>query len=182
MNISRDILPECFVDTNIVNTFQKMEGIYTDANHCHGCNKVGNMMQQNLKDEFALGIIDNDKKQHSYNADFYLIGKTEHLELLKHRSNRHFLIRVSPAMDEFILKVAERNHIKMSDYDLPDNLKDFTVITKDAKAKDSVNLKKLFRNMVDDDEMMLLKNVLGYICKNKYDCDEKILSSFFKIV
>lgn len=64
MNISRDILPECFVDTNIVNTFLKMEGLYTDANHCHGCNKVGNMMQQNLKDEFALGIIDNDKKQH----------------------------------------------------------------------------------------------------------------------
>lgn len=46
MSIAHDILPECFVDTNIVNTFLTMEGIYVDANHCHGCNKVGNMMQQ----------------------------------------------------------------------------------------------------------------------------------------
>lgn len=61
MSIAHDILPECFVDTNIVNTFLTMEGIYVDANHCHGCNKVGNMMQQQLKDEFALGVIDNDK-------------------------------------------------------------------------------------------------------------------------
>ena len=30
--------------------------------------------------------------------------------------------------------------------------------------------------MVDDEEMMILKNVLGYIYKNKYKCDEKILS------
>lgn len=51
MSIAHDILPECFVDTNIVNTFLKMEGIYIDANHCHGCNKVGNMMQQQLKDK-----------------------------------------------------------------------------------------------------------------------------------
>ena len=48
MSIAHDILPECFVDTNIVNTFLAMENVYTDANHCHGCNKVGNMMQKNL--------------------------------------------------------------------------------------------------------------------------------------
>lgn len=36
MSIAHDILPECFVDTNIVNTFLTMEGIYVNANHCHG--------------------------------------------------------------------------------------------------------------------------------------------------
>ena len=107
MSIAYDILPECFVDTNIVNTFLTMEGVYVDANHCHGCNKVGNMMMQKLKD--------------------------------------------------------------------------FTEITKDAKAKDSKNLRKLFKDMVDDEEMMILKNVLGYIYKNKYKCDEKILSGFFSM-
>lgn len=179
MSIAHDILPECFVDTNIVNTFLKMEGIYIDANHCHGCNKVGNMMQQQLKDKFALGVIDNDKKQHSYNSQFNLLGRTEHLELLKHNSKHHYLIRVSPAMDGFILDVAERQKIEMSDYELPDKLKDFTEITKNAKAKDCKNLKKLFKDMVGDDEMTILKNVLGYLCKNKYNCNEKVLSSFF---
>ena len=179
MSIAHDILPECFVDTNIVNTFLTMEGIYVDANHCHGCNKVGNMMQQQLKDEFALGVIDNDKKQHSYNRQFYSLGITEHMELLKHNSNHHYLIRITPAMDGFILDVAERQKIDMSDYGLPDNLKDFTVVTKDAKAKDSKNLRKLFKDMVNDEEMTILKNVLEYICKNKYKCDERKLSSFF---
>ena len=81
-------------------------------------------------------------------------------------------------MDGFILDLAERQKIDMSDYELPDKLKDFTEITKDAKAKDSKNLRKLFKDMVDDEEMMILRNVLGYIYKNKYKCDEKILSSF----
>ena len=84
-------------------------------------------------------------------------------------------------MDGFILEVAERQTIDMSDYELPDKLKDFTEITKDAKAKDSKNLRKLFKDMVDDEEMMILRNVLGYIYKNKYKCDEKILSSFFSM-
>lgn len=61
MSIAHDILPECFVDTNIVNTFLAMENVYTDANHCHGCNKVGNMMQKNLKDHlrWELSIMIN---------------------------------------------------------------------------------------------------------------------------
>lgn len=180
MSIAYNILPECFVDTNIVNTFLAMEGVHLDTNHCHGCNKVGNMMQGKLKDEFALGVIDNDKKQHSYNNQFNLLGKTEHLELLKHNSKHHYLIRVSPAMDGFILDVANKQKIDMSDYELPDKLKDFTVITKDAKAKDCKNLKRLFKDMVDDDEMTMLKKVLGYLCQNKYNCDEKVLLSFFQ--
>ena len=81
-------------------------------------------------------------------------------------------------MDGFILEVAERQKIDMSDYDLPDKLKDFTEITKNAKAKDCKNLKRLFKDMAGDDEMKILKKILGYIYKNKYDCDEKVVSSF----
>ena len=182
MSIAHDILPECFVDTNIVNTFLTMEQVYTDANHCHGCNKVGNMMQEKLKDNFALGIIDKDKRQHSYNKEFHSLGNTEHLELLKHPTNQHYLIRITPAMDGFILKVAGRQCVNMSDYDLPNNLKKFTEITKNASAKDNANLKKLFKNIVNDKEMTLLKNILGYISKNKYNCSDKELSDFFEAV
>ena len=39
----------------------------------------------------------------------------------------------------------------------------------------------MIKDMVDDEEMMILKNVLGYIYKNKYKCDEKILSGFFSM-
>lgn len=179
MSFAYNILPECFIDTNIVNTLMKEAGIYDSANHCHGCNKVGDMMKNKFKDEFALGIIDNDKKQHSYNSEFNIIGKTEHLELLKHKSKHQYLIKVSPAMDGFILDVANRNNISMADYELPEKLKEFTIITKDIKAKDSINLKKLFQNLLVDKEIILLKELLEYIYNNMYNCDKDILCSFF---
>lgn len=82
-------------------------------------------------------------------------------------------------MDGFILDVADRKGVNMSDYDLPDSLEKFTEITKNASAKDSANLKKLFRNLVTDEEMTLLRNILGYLSKNKYNCSDNDLSVFF---
>lgn len=82
-------------------------------------------------------------------------------------------------MDGFILDVADRQGVNMSDYDLPDSLEKFTEITKNASAKDSANLKKLFRNLVTDEEMTLLRNILGYLSKNKYNCSDNDLSVFF---
>lgn len=180
MNIAYNILPECFVDTAIVNALMKIEGCYVDPLHCYGCNKVGDMMKNKLGDEFALGIIDNDKRQHSYNNNFYLIGKSEHIELMKHKSKPQYLIRISPAMDGFILDVAKRNNINMSEYDLPDNLATFITITKNAKVKDNNNLKKIVKHLVDDKEMAILRGLLGYIYKNKYDCSEKDLLCYFE--
>ena len=89
MNIAYNILPECFVDTAIVNALMKIEGCYVDPLHCYGCNKVGDMMKNKLGDEFALGIIDNDKRQHSYNNNFYF-NITKHLQtnLCKHLPNQ----------------------------------------------------------------------------------------------
>ena len=82
-------------------------------------------------------------------------------------------------MDGFILDVADRQGVNMSNYDLPDSLEKFTAITKNANAKDNANLKRLFRNLVNDEEMTLLRNILGYIGKNKYNCSDKDLSGFF---
>ena len=44
------------------------------------------------------------------------------------------------------------------------------------------------KDMVDDEEMMILKNVLGYIYKNKYKCDDiytrintSVMKKFFQV-
>ena len=56
------IVPECYIDTNLAEYLLGSHGV----NHQKGCNAVAKkMMESNLKDQFSIGIIDNDKRQHS---------------------------------------------------------------------------------------------------------------------
>ena len=56
------IVPECYIDTNLAEYLLDSHGI----NHQKGCNAVAKkMMESKLKDQFSIGIIDNDKRQHS---------------------------------------------------------------------------------------------------------------------
>lgn len=180
MNIAVDILPECYVDTNMVNTMLGIGGIECKANHCKGCNKVAKDMDGNkLRDCFALGVIDNDKMQHSYTKDFVTIGESEHIELLKHNGRHHFLIRVNPAMDGFVLEVSRAQGVDMAEYGLPTELKGFTKLTKSDTAKDDKNLKRLFKSIKDQKEIALMRNILTYLYKNKYTYDIDYLKSLF---
>jgi len=90
------------------------------VNHQKGCNTVVNTMKGKiLKDGFAVGVIDSDKRKPSYVNEFTEIAHTEHLSLLKHTNKAHYLIMVSPAMDKFILDCAEEEMVDLSEYDLP---------------------------------------------------------------
>lgn len=57
-DFSTHIIPECYIDTNLVETLVPTKKGY---NHQTGCNKVVGLMQnmKQLKDGFALGIIIN---------------------------------------------------------------------------------------------------------------------------
>jgi 4-alpha-glucanotransferase len=79
----------------------------------------------NKKDEFAIGIIDNDKRKVAYIKDCKEIIKTKHLILFKHKERNQYLITISPAADGFILDCAIEQDIDVSNFDLPTNLKDF---------------------------------------------------------
>ena len=48
------IIPECYADTNLVQTLLQMKG----ANHQKSCGQVTNKLQSTFKDKFAVGIID----------------------------------------------------------------------------------------------------------------------------
>ena len=179
MRMEFDILPECYVDTNVIATMLALEVPSAGMpNHCMGCNKVcGSMSSGKLSDSFALGIIDNDKMEHSYVQEFCIVGAKEHIQLLKHKCRHHFIIRINPAMDRFILDVAERQGVRMSDYELPVRLKDFTKLTKDANAKDDANMKRLFKKLKGDGEMKTLRRVLAYLYNNKYSYDLDVLKN-----
>ena len=97
-----DIIPECYIGTNLVETLLNIKGCCTEGvNHQKGCNTVVKTMtnSRKLQDDFALGIVDADKRQPSYVAkECTPIAQTAHITLLKHRTNNHYFLRIAPAM------------------------------------------------------------------------------------
>ena len=73
-----NFISECYVDTNMVKTLLDADKI----NHQHSCNNVANIFKSKLLNDFAVGIIDDDKKKPSVLNDFYLIGSNNHIKLL----------------------------------------------------------------------------------------------------
>lgn len=171
------IVPECYIDTNLAEYLLGSRGV----NHQKGCNAVAKkMMESNLKDQFSIGIIDNDKRQHSYVSEFAEIAHTHHVTLLKHKNRPHYFIRISPAMDQFILDCATKQGINLQDYGLPSELEAFTKITKDVKAKNDYRFKSLFMALKNCKEISKLRSVLNYLNDAQYKCDTTELQRLFE--
>lgn len=71
-NINLCIMPECYVDTNLIETIVPPERIGSTCgyNHKRSCNKVIDEMLGKLKDDFAVGIVDIDKRLLARTANF----------------------------------------------------------------------------------------------------------------
>ncbi len=81
-----DIIPECYIDTNLIETILNTKGCYTEGvNHQKGCNTVVKTMNdpKKLKNEFALGIVDADKQQPSYVEACAVIARTHPIRRIR---------------------------------------------------------------------------------------------------
>ncbi len=178
---SKNFFPECYIDTNLVETLfsmflQNAKGV----NHQHSCGKVCSTMEKRMEGNFAVGIIDKDKKQPSYVNQCCEIGSTDHLYLLKHKDNPHFLIMISPAMEGFILHCAEEAQVDLKECGLCNDLNGLKKKTKTPQSKNDKRFKQAFKAMKDSKEIQIMVNVLKHLYKNGYKSDEKILKSFFE--
>lgn len=169
------IMPECYVDTNLVETLACPGG----CNHQKGCNQVAKVMQEKFANRFATGVIDADKRHPGYLNEFQELASSEHLKLFRHTVRQHFIILVSPAVDGFILSCAEAAQVNLADYELSPILKEFTAQTKNVMSNKDVRFKRLFRSMKDVGEMKLLETVLTYLVSTTYNADNDKLISFF---
>jgi len=170
------IIPECYVDTNLVETLVCTAG----CNHQKGCNQVTKVMQKKFADRFAVGIIDADKRKPSYLNEFYKIASSEHLKLLRHPGRPHFIILVYPAIDGFILSCAKVGEVNMADYDLSPLLKEFTAQTKNVMSNKDSRFKKLFRSMENVGEIKLIKSLISYLVSTTYKASDESLSAIFR--
>lgn len=172
-----NVIPECYIDTNLIEFL-----LNAKVNHQHCCNNVIKALN-NKKDEFAIGIIDNDKRAVAYIKDCEKIRETKRLKFFKHRERNQYLITISPAADRFIFNIAKEEGVNLSDFDLPTEFEDFLEETKTITANKDQRFKKLFKEIKNHKEISLLQKVLTYLCENKYQsnveeikvlCDENV--------
>ena len=171
MKVNYTIIPECFADTNLIETITDSFNSY---NHQKGCNKVSITMQSPmLNDSFALGIIDKDKHQIKYLDKFENIATSGDLYLFKHPQKHHYIIQISPALENFILKSAEELKVNLTNFGLPNELNLLRKTTKTPTSRNNPKLRRLFTELKNKKapQIVTLANWISYLKENTYDSD-----------
>ncbi len=167
------IIPECYVDTNLIETIVPPER--NGYNHQMGCTMVAKKMIEDkaLKDGFALGIIDKDKKEIEYAKAFNEIVSTAQLTLLKHPTKNHYFIQIMPAMEKWIIQNAEAVGIDMLDFGLPNDFNELKRYSKSVKSKKDDHFKRLFKALKKQNAtgVLLLSKWITYLKAHPYDAD-----------
>lgn len=168
------IVPECFIDTMLVQTLVPPDK-NSRYNHQHGCFEVSNEMElYGLKDKFALGIIDNDKKKAKYLSKFIEIDNIEDdLKLYKHKEFHQYYIELNPAIEVWILKVCEEEKIDLAEFNLPNDLKELRRITKpQASSKDKRFVDLFLKFKISNNRSVLkLKSWITLLKEKNYSVD-----------
>jgi mannose-6-phosphate isomerase class I len=166
------IIPECYVDTSLIEAIVPPKQGY---NHQKGCSVVAKTMMEHkqLKDGFALGIIDKDKKEVDYALLFDEIACKEQLKLMKHPDKPHYLIQIVGGMEKWILQNAASVAIQLSDYELPNDFETLKKISKSVKTKKDDRFKRLFKALKSHKAagVMLLHKWVTHLKSNPYDAD-----------
>jgi len=171
------IIPECYVDTNLIETLVSPQKGY---NHQKGCGTVTKVMKERFSDDFALGIIDKDKKEIDYLKEFSEVCIKGNLILHKHESKHHYIIQINPAIEQFILNAVNKVGIQLEEYDLPDSLEALKKVSKSVNSKNDQRFKKLFKDIrkLGDNELNILSSWVEYLKKTTYKADLDIIRSF----
>ena len=136
------LLPECYADTLLV----EMLG-FKYPNHRSSINEVANaMLHKGYKNQLAIGIIDEDKRQPKYFSEFETIDSSDRLTLKKHPDKHHFLIILSPAFEKFIAFAAEAVEVSLEDYGF-DREKYFKSICKSQQVASNQDVKQLLNTI-----------------------------------
>lgn len=173
----KNILPECYVDTNVVQTLLKQKG----ANHQKSCSMVLKIIREKFTDQFAVGIIDSDKKEpKSLNDYTELIASNEELTLLKNPKADHYILQVNHVMENFLLVCANEVGYDMSIIGIENSLKGLKTVTKKRDSQENPLITKLVKSLQDSMNMDIMKNVLNYLINHPYDADKAELKKMFE--
>lgn len=163
--MSLEFYPECYFDTVLVKHILQAKRV----NHKKSCNEVINGLKESR--DFAVGIIDKDKKEVHYLRDCTLEMETESLYLWKHKDKQQFIIQLAPAIEQWILNVIREANVEVEDLNLPKNAIDLRKLTKYKFVSENEELKKLCKRLVSSNSntMSILKSWLNYLLEKRHD-------------
>ena len=170
------IVPECFVDTNLVQILMQIKGV----NHQNSCGQVTNVLKNKFKEKFAIGIVDNDNLQSNYSKACVEIAHSREITLCKHPENQHYLIKINHIMEIFILNSAKDANVDLKEYGVPNDLEGLKNITKSRDCLNNNDLRRAIKAVSGSNEMQLLTDVLNYLQSKKYSSDIDELTDIFK--
>ena len=170
------IVPECYVDTNLVQILMQIKGV----NHQNSCGQVTNVLKNRFKDKFAIGIVDNDNMQSNYSNDCKEIARSGEIILCKHPDSQHYLIKINHIMEKFLLNSAKDANVDLKQFGIPDDLEGLKSITKSKDCLDNKDLRRAIKAVSESNVMKLLTEVLNYLQKNKYNSNSEELLAIFK--
>lgn len=162
------IIPECYADTNLIETLVPPQRGY---NHQKGCNTVEKIMKTKFSDKFALAIIDKDEREISYIKECDLISRKASLLLYKHKQKHHYIIQIVPAIERFILNSAISSDISLISLGLSDNLEELKKYTKNVSSKKDTKLSGAFKALKDCDDFKILAAWVKYMKEKQFDID-----------
>lgn len=174
-NINFCVISECYIDTNLLETVVPPEriGKYYGYNHKHSCNKIVDEMMGKLKDNFAVGIVDQDRRPLSRTSEFELLACNQDLKLYKHKERNHYLI-FHPPIEQWLLDEADIVGISLASYSLPITLKGLINETKNEFSKKDERFKRLFRDLIRQNALgiTMLANWTKYLKEHPFNADK----------
>ncbi len=175
--MDKAIITECYVDSNLLETLVPTT---TGYNKQHGCSNVVKLMQGRLRDSFAVGIVDKDKRELDYLKQFVKVDEVDgRLFLWRHAENKlhHYIIQISPEVEPWLLRIAGELGLKMEDYKLPNGLTDLYDYAKQRSSKNDPNFRNLFSDFTKADHIVVnkLKFWITYLKQKNYKADIKEL-------
>ena len=173
-NMDNHILPECFLDTNLVETLVPPVNAY---NHQESNGAVTREMQGiKLNNEFAVGIIDRDKQEVKYLKEFELLANKSDVDLYKHPEKNHCMI-VHPPLEKWIITECESVNLNLQDYVSFTNFKEFKKIAKTRTSKYDRRFKSLFEDLKKNKAAGIIQLLewTNYLINNPYQADINLL-------
>ena len=174
-----NVFPECNVDTNLVGY---LLGGYPKHKSC--CNEV--VKAVNGTDQFAIGIIDADKRPATmdkgfaeYTTEETIDGFNRHVAMFVHNDGKRYLFTVKPAMDKFIFDAAKAQGVNMAEAGFSTSFEDFKKETKRIQAATDAKLRRLFALIEGCPELQRLRNTLKYLMHKQYNANPEVAKAFF---
>ena len=175
----KNIIPECYVDTNVVTYLMHVRTV----NHQYGCGNVANILLKDFANQFAIGIIDNDKIKIKYLDECEAITNSAHLRVLKHRKLPHYIIivgTINRAMDGFLWDCAEEQSISPEEFNLPAEFGAFKNYLKKQTSQTDPDIRRLVKAISGNLELVAFQKLLLYLKDNTYQAKRDDIVRIFE--